>query len=74
MRARAAPSIRGGMSSAMPLVVGARVRVRFTRRMSVVNSAHERGVVTRVDARGVIVKLDSGSELLVEHAMITEID
>ncbi len=64
-----------GMSSDRPLVFGARVRLK-QRLLSVadVDAANVVGVVTRLGARGVRVKLASGYELLVEPTMVAVID
>ena len=49
-----------------PLTVGARVRLEEPS----MNFAKEDGVVTRLDARGALVKFDSGRAFLVEPAML----
>ncbi len=55
-----------------PLTVGARVRVRVKRPS--IDLPNEHGTVTRLDARGVQVKLDSGRVLMVEPTMLEVVD
>ncbi len=52
----------------LPIAVG--VRVRLEVRLDGSDTPHQDGITTRVDARGVLVKLDAGPELLVEPAML----
>ena len=59
------------MPTAKPLTAG--VRVRLKQPLSS-DPSNECGIVTRLDARGVLLKLDSGRELLVEPAMVDAID
>ena len=49
-----------------PLTAGVRVRIK----QPSTDLANEDGVVTRIDARGALLKLDSGRELLVEPEML----
>ena len=49
-----------------PLTVGARVRLKEPS----IALAKEDGIVTRLDARGALAKLDSGREFLVEPGML----
>jgi len=57
----------GAMSFVVkPLAVGVRVRIK----QPSIQIADEYGIVTRLDARGACVKLDSGREFLVEPAML----
>ena len=58
------------MSFVKPLAVGVRVRIK---RASIA-LADEYGTVTRLDARGARVKLDSGPEFLVEPAMLEVVE
>ncbi len=53
-----------------PLSIGARVRIRRSIAPGV-SELHDDGEVLRVDGRGVLVRLDSGREVLVEPSMLT---
>lgn len=50
--------------------VGSRVRIRRSI-VPGVPELHEEGIVVRSDARGVLVRLDSGREILAEPGLLT---
>jgi hypothetical protein len=52
------------------LAIGARVRIRRSVAQDVSELVGE-GEVLRIDGRGVLVRLDSGRELLAEPGMLT---
>lgn len=52
-----------------PLHTGDRVRIRRST-VPGVPELHDEGEVLRVDGRGVLMRLDSGRELLVEPTML----
>jgi hypothetical protein len=53
-----------------PLPIGARVRIRRSL-VPGVPELHDDGEVLRIDGRGVLVRLDTGRDVLVEPSMLT---